>query len=101
MRCVIGGGSMLRPFILARRFVFCFLSMMLDDATGGGPHYSGMPRYMADHTAYGGALQATLRTSHPGQEGETPGKRKASSKLTRIRFSHTYPDPEYNPGAQH
>jgi hypothetical protein len=67
MRGVIGGRSMLRLFILARRFVFDFLSMMLDDATGGGPHYGVMPCYMADNTAHGGALQATLRTSHRGQ----------------------------------
>ena len=90
MHCVIGGGSMLRLFVLARRFVFCFLSMMLDDATGGGPHYGVMPCYMADHTAYGGALQATFRSSHGGQQSETHGERKAGSKLTHIRFSHRY-----------
>src|SRR5258708_8336745 len=90
MRCLIGGSSMLRLFILARRFVFYFLSMMLNDATGGGPHYSGMPRYTAHHTPHGGALQATLRTSHRGQQCETHGKRKAGSKLTHIRFSHRY-----------
>jgi hypothetical protein len=86
MRGVIGGSSMLRLFILARRFVFYFLSMMLNDATGGGTHHSVMSRHMADHTAYGGALQATLRTSHRGQQCETHGKRKAGSKLTHSRF---------------
>ena len=90
MRCVIGGSSTLCLFILARRFVFYFLSMMLDDATGGGPHNSVMARYMADNTAYGGALQATLRTSHRGQQCQRHGKRKAGSKLTHFRFSVMY-----------
>jgi hypothetical protein len=55
---------MLCLFILARRFVLHFLSMMLNDASGGGAHDGVMTRDMADHTAYGGALQATLRASH-------------------------------------
>jgi hypothetical protein len=90
MRCVIGGGGTLCLFILARRFVFCFLAMMLNDATGGRPQDGVMARDMAGHTAYGGALQATLRTSHRRQERETHGKCKAGSKLTHFRFSHRY-----------
>jgi hypothetical protein len=89
MRGVIGS-SMLCLFILARRLVFYFLSMMLNDATGGGPHHSVMARHMADHTPNRGALQATLRTSHRGQQRQTHGKRKAGSKLTHFRFSHWY-----------
>jgi hypothetical protein len=84
MRCVIGGSSMLCLFILARGFIFYFLSMMLNDATGGGPQYCVMARYMADHTARGGALQTTLRGSHRGQQREAHRKRKAGSKLTHF-----------------
>jgi hypothetical protein len=90
MRRVIGGSSMLRLFILARRLVFGFFSMMLNDATGGGPHDSVMARDMADHTTDRGALQATLRASHRGQQCETHGKRKPGSKLTHFGFSHWY-----------
>jgi hypothetical protein len=71
-------------YILARRFVFYLLSMMLNDASGGSPHYGVMARDMADHTAYGGAFQATLRISHRGQQREGHGKRKAGSQLTHF-----------------
>jgi hypothetical protein len=47
--------------------------MMFDDAPGRGAQNGMMAGYVADHTAYGGALQASLGIPGHRQHRETRG----------------------------
>jgi hypothetical protein len=47
--------------------------MVFDDAPGRGAQNGMMAGYMADHTAYGSALQASLGIPHQRQHHETRG----------------------------
>jgi hypothetical protein len=66
--------------------------MVFDDAPGGGAEHRMVSGYMADHAAYGGALQAALGISRHWQHHETRGNSGNSGKLAHLRLLKTVGD---------
>ena len=54
---------------------------MLDDASGGGTQNGMMAGYVADHTAYSGALQTALGVSGDRQHHDTRGNNRRYNEL--------------------
>jgi hypothetical protein len=63
---VIGGRAVLGLSILSRRFVFHFLTMMLNHTPRGGSQHGVMSGDMADHAANSRPLQASFGKSRGG-----------------------------------
>jgi hypothetical protein len=60
MRCIVSRAAALGFGVLACRFVFHLLAMMLDHATRGGSQNGMMSGDMADNAANGRPLQASF-----------------------------------------
>jgi hypothetical protein len=92
MRRVVGCGGILRLGlrILARRFVFQFLAVMLNHTPHGGPQNGVMSGDVADDTANGRSFQASFAISHDGQQRETDGNGETGSNLAHFHSPGEY-----------
>jgi hypothetical protein len=59
--------------LILARFLLLLFTMVLNDASGSGPH-DGMPAgNVPDHAAHGGALQAAFGANHARQNRKASG----------------------------
>jgi hypothetical protein len=93
MRRVVGRRGILRLGlrILACRFVFHLLAVMLNHAPGGGAKNGMVSGDMADDTANGRSFQASFGRSHGGQQRETDGNGETGSNLAHFPFPWRVP----------
>jgi hypothetical protein len=84
MRSVVGRSAILSLGILACRFVFYFLAVMLNHTPRGGAQHGMMSRDMADDTANGRPFQASFGIARGGQQRETDGNGETGSNLAHF-----------------
>ena len=84
MRSIVGRGAILGLGILACRFVFYLLAVMLDDTPCGGSQNGVMSGDVADDTANGRPFQASFGMAHGGQRCEADGNDEAGSNLAHF-----------------
>ena len=84
MRSVVGRSAILSLGILACRFVFHLLAVMLNHTSCGGAQNGMMSRDMADDTANGRPFQASFGMAHGGQRCEADGNDEAGSNLAHF-----------------
>jgi hypothetical protein len=84
MRSVVGRSAILSLGILACRFVFHLLAVMLDHTPCGGAQNGMMSCDVADDTANGRPFQASFGIARGGQQRETDGNGERSSDLAHF-----------------
>jgi hypothetical protein len=90
MRSIVGRGAISGLGILACRFVFYLLAVMLNDTPCGGSQNGVMSGDVADDTANGRPFQASFGIARGGQQREKDGNGETGSKLAHFHSPGEY-----------
>jgi hypothetical protein len=90
MRIIFGRSAILGLGILACRFVFHLLAVMLNHTPGGGPQNGVMSGDVADDTANGRPFQASFGIAHGGEQRKTDGNGETGSNLAHFHSPGEY-----------